>query len=251
MKNPLSMKGKCILITGASSGIGRSCAQILSQLGAIVRISGRNQNRLKECLASLTGIGHLAFPYSLENFEGIDLWLDSIVNEGKLDGLVHCAGKLLVRPIKAISIADYKSLMNVNIDSAFILAKSFRRRNIHNPNASIVFVSSVAGITGQACHSAYSTSKAALLGLSKSLAAEFISDKIRVNCVLPGYVRSEMYDEMSRTLTSDQIESIEHSHPLGLGKVEDVAFAISYLLSDIARWVTGSNLIIDGGYSAV
>jgi NAD(P)-dependent dehydrogenase (short-subunit alcohol dehydrogenase family) len=248
--NPFSLESKRILVTGASSGIGKATAILLSELGAKIVACGRDESRLKECCAALSGDGHEWTTLDLSDTDRIDPWMDGIVARGQLDGLVHCAGLLSTLPVKSVTEKTYSDMMDVNVKAGFFLAKSFRRKNVHTKPASIVFVSSISAIAGLSSLSVYGCGKAALLGLSKSLAIEFSTDAIRVNCVVPGLVRSQMSDQMYRAYTKEQMQAISERYPLGLGLPEDVACAIAYLSSDASRWITGSSLVIDGGYSA-
>ncbi len=138
----------------------------------------------------------------------------------------------------------------VNVDSAVMLAKGFRQKDCHKESSSLVFLSSAAGLVGSPAISAYAASKAALIGLTKSLAIELAREGIRVNCIAPGIVESEMTDQIRRTLSDEQFGTLVAQHPLGLGSTWDVACAAAYLISKAGRWITGQTLIIDGGFSA-
>lgn len=246
------LENKKVLITGGSSGIGRAVAKIFSQQGAQVIIVGRNSERLNQTLASLDGDKHLSMqcdvaePSSIEN-----LFKDVCGDVGELDAVIHCAGIQKTLPLQALKETDFEQVFNTNVKSAQFLAKSYRKKGRYNPSgSSLVFMSSVAGTCGEPAISTYSASKAALLGLSKSLASELARNKIRVNCIAPGHVETEMAIEFSQTLTAEQNQRIHDKHPLGLGTPEDVANAALYLASDLSRWVTGTTLYVDGGYSA-
>lgn len=249
--NPFALDGHRILITGASSGLGRACAYLLSNLGARLIISGRNKKRLDDTLGSLSGHGHIASAFDLNQLDDISAWVKDLSTGDPLSGLVHCAGIYLALPVKAIDPGTFRRVMTTNVDSAFALARAFRQKSVFHSPASIVFIASIAGMVGNPGLSAYSASKAAVIGMTRSLAMEFVRDGIRVNSVSPGYVRTEMTRAQESFLTEEQVKTIEASHPLGLGSPEDVAAAVSYLLSPAGKWVTGSNLIIDGGVSAL
>ncbi|PLY16320.1 MAG: oxidoreductase [Sedimenticola sp.] len=251
MYNPMSLKDKQILVTGASSGIGRSCAEVMSRLGARVILVARDAGRLQETFDGLAGEGHFTEPLDLADVEAIPKWLKQLAaRTGPLDGLVHSAGIQMTLPLKMVKMADYAELMRINLDAAYALAKGFRQRGVCRSPASLAFMSSVAGLVGQPGLSAYCASKAALQGLARSLAMELAREGIRVNCISPGYVETEMVGGLDKSLTPDQLQAISQSNPLGLGRPEDVAYAAAYLAAETGRWITGSNLVIDGGFTA-
>jgi NAD(P)-dependent dehydrogenase (short-subunit alcohol dehydrogenase family) len=251
MYNPMSLEGKRILVTGASSGIGRSCALIASRLGACLVITGRNDDRLQETLRSLDGANHKAVLFDLNNLDEISGWLKTLALEvGAFDGVIHSAGVAITRPIKSTKLADYSWLMRTNVDTAYALAKGFRQKGVCKKPGSIVLLSSIAGNVGSIGLSAYCASKSALQGMARSLALELARDDIRVNCISPGHVQTEMAVAQANTLTPEQSDKIIAMHPLGLGEPEDVAHAAAFLLSGAGRWITGTNFIVDGGYTA-
>ena len=249
--SPFSLVGQRVLVTGASSGLGRACAQLLASMGARLVISGRNEERLGETLCTLAGEGHKVAPYDLGQLDGVSAWIQSLSAGDPLSGLVHCAGIYLALPVKAIDINAFRRVMSINADSAFALARAFRQKGAFRSPASIVLMASIAGMVGNPGLSAYGASKAAIIGMTKSLAMEFLHDGIRVNSVSPGYVHTEMTRAQEAFLSAEQIKAIEDGHPLGIGNPEDVAAAVSYLLSHAAKWITGSNLVVDGGASAL
>jgi 3-oxoacyl-[acyl-carrier protein] reductase len=249
--NPLDMTGRTILVTGASSGIGRETAMLLSRLGARVAINGRNEERLRETLAGMEGEGHIIEPRDLDDMEAIPAWLQEVAEKiGPLDGFVHSAGIHMAMPIRFHDTAKTESLLRVNVLAAMSLVKGFRRKGVHTPSSSVVLVSSVMGLVGQPGVSAYSASKGALVALGKSLALELAKENIRVNCVAPGSVQSRMAERFKTMVVDEQLAAIEKMHPLGFGDTMDVANAIAFLLSPAARWITGTALVVDGGYTA-
>jgi NAD(P)-dependent dehydrogenase (short-subunit alcohol dehydrogenase family) len=238
------LKDKVVLITGASSGIGKRTAIFFSQQGAKVIVTGRNQERLTETFNDLQGDKHFSLCANLDS-------PDAVSEMGPLDGVVHCAGVQKTLPVKVLKETHFDEIFNANVKSAQFLAKSISRKGRFNPQGfSLVFLSSVAAVCGEPAISTYAASKAALQGLSKSLALELARLKVRVNCIAPGHVQTEMAKEFSQQLTSGQYMAIADKHPLGLGTPEDVAHAAAFLTSDMARWITGTTLYVDGGYSA-
>jgi len=251
MYNPMALDDKRIVVTGASSGIGRSCAEIIALLGGQVILVARNRDKLQETTDLLVGEGHILAPCDLSEIEAIPKWLKTLATtHGPFDGLVHSAGIASTRPLKTMSFSEYSMLMRVNLDAAYALAKGFRQRGVHGAESSLVFISSIAGISGQPGLTAYSASKAGLLGLARSLALELARDGIRVNSVTPGLVETAMIKQMQKSLTPEQLSEMIDSYPLGLGQPEDVGNAVAYMLGKTGRWITGSNLVIDGGITA-
>lgn len=247
----LHLAGRSFLVTGASSGIGRETACFLSELGARVILIGRDRDRLDQTLRSLFGTGHSLEALDLSQTEKIPGWIKNLcIKEGPLSGLVHCAGIQNSMPLRVLNSADFESVYKINVIAAAMLIKGFRQKGCCTSSSSVVLVSSVMGIVGEAAISAYSSSKAAVLGLTRSLALELAREGIRVNCVVPGYVKTEMSEQAFLVLSPDQVSSIESKHPLGFGKPRDVAHAIAFLLADTASWITGSSLVVDGGYTA-
>jgi NAD(P)-dependent dehydrogenase (short-subunit alcohol dehydrogenase family) len=251
MINPLDLTGKRFLVTGASSGIGRAVAILLSQLGGTLLITARDRERLAQTREQLAGEGHVVDQYDLSELDGIPAWIRRLAGQtGPFDGLVHCAGITTRLPVRAQSAKQADALMQTNWSSSWLLAKGFRQAGVHTTPASLVFVSSVVAMVGQPGLSAYASSKGALLALTKALAMELVSEGIRVNAVVPGYVQTEMAQNLEKILTADQVEAIRRMHPLGFGTAEDVAHAIAFLLAATGRWITGTALVVDGGYTA-
>lgn len=242
---------KKFLITGASSGIGKELSIFLSKLGATLIITARDKARLDKTFNLLNGKGHSQFSTDISIPSKISDLMDGVYSEcGQLDGLVHCAGVQHTMPVQMISEESYDKLFNINTKSALFLSKAFRKKGRYNPNGgSIIFLSSAAALSGEAGISEYSASKLALQGLARSLASELSKQKIRVNCIAPGVVRTEMTEKILNALTPEQFLKIENRHLLGIGEIEDIIGPIVFLLSDYAQWITGVNLSVDGGYT--
>jgi NAD(P)-dependent dehydrogenase (short-subunit alcohol dehydrogenase family) len=250
MKNPMDMTGCRVLVTGASSGIGRATAKLLAELGCQVVLAARNVDRLQAARAEMPGDGHLVKSVDLSKVESIDSWLRKVVEVvGPLTGLVHSAGIHRILPIRFEKPSIDDPLWRINYHAAVALVQAFRKPSIHSGNSSVVLVSSVMGFVGQAGVSAYCASKGALQAFCRGAALEFAQENIRVNCVAPGHVHTMMITEVQNSLTKEQFNAIEGRHPLGIGKPEDVANAIVFLLAGTGRWITGSTLVVDGGYT--
>ena len=244
--NPYSLEGKRVLVTGASSGIGRGIAIECSRMGAKVVISGRNEARLQETLAMMQNPDeHQMLLADLAIDEDIQGLVDKI--EEGLDGIVLCAGFTIVKPFKFVSPQDIEAIMDVNYKAPVILSQKLLKRKKINKSASIVFISSVSGVFISAPAAAlYSGSKGAVNGVAKAMALDLSPRGIRVNCVNPGMVDTNIFSKGD--ITQEQLEEDVKHYPLGrYGKPEDIAYAVVYLLSDASAWVTGTNLKIDGG----
>ena len=251
MFNPMELSGRAVLVTGASSGIGRATAILLSRLGARLVLTGRNEARLAETRAELEGEGHEAVPFDLSNGDEIPAWIKGVASKtGPLHGLVHAAGIQQVLPLKMVESRDVERMLQVNVGAAVMLAKGFRQNGVHAEPGSVVLLSSVRGLVGEAGLALYSASKGAIVALTKSLALELAREKIRVNAVAPAFVQTPMFDVARKNMSPEQLAKLVAEHPLGIGRPLDVAYAIAYLLADTGAWVTGTTLVVDGGYTA-
>ena len=247
MNNPYSLEGKTILVTGASSGIGRCTAIECSKMGARVVITGRNAERLKETLRQLQGDGHISINADMTRYEDIERLVNDVP---ALDGLSNNAGITKVVMVKHLKANDLKNIMNTNTISPILLTQLLVRQKKLNKNASIVFTSS---LSGNYCvhygESMYAASKGAISGFAKGAALDLSTSRIRVNCVCPGIVKTNIF---SGVLTEEELEAKQQFFPLKrFGEPSDVAYAIIFFLSDASCWVTGAELKIDGGYTLI
>lgn len=248
----INLTNKRVLVTGASSGIGKSVAILASKLGAKLIITGRNSERLNSTFELLEGVGHEQFICDVTDYLRIEEFIQSSVKtNGPISGFVHSAGIEKTLPLKASKNDIFKEVFETNVFAGFEISRIISNKGAFNSEgASFVFLSSVKGKVGDIGNIIYCSSKSALLSGVKAMALELAQKKIRCNCVLPGIVETEMVKNLFNSIPEDAKEKIVTKHPLGIGKPEDVASLILFLLSDHARWITGSEYVIDGGYSA-
>lgn len=244
--NPFSLTNKRILVTGASSGIGMATAIECSRMGATVIITGRNEERLKETLAAMTGDQHFAVSADLTREEDVVRLLDAL---SPVDGVVLCAGQGSVVPLKMSTRKRFDPIFEVNYFAPVELVRLLNKRKLLNSGCSLVFVASIGGIESITIGNAiYGASKAAVNSTMKFFALELAPNKIRANSVCPGMVNTKMIK--GGALSSEQHKADMENYPLKrYGEPEDIAHGIVYLLSDASSWVTGHSLVIDGGFT--
>jgi NAD(P)-dependent dehydrogenase (short-subunit alcohol dehydrogenase family) len=246
LDNPFSLEGKKILVTGATSGIGRSIAIECSRMGACVVLASRNKQKLEEVFQLLHGTGHLWLSVDLTSEQELDRMVEDLP---KLDGVASNAGIVTSQVSQVADRSDIQQLFEINAFSHFRLIQLLQQKKKLNKGASIVFTSSISGVyCGAIGGSLYGSTKAALNGFSKALALELAPRNIRVNTVNPGMIDTGIFDQT--VLSKEQLEEDAKRYPLKrYGKPEEVAFAVVYLLSDATAWMTGSSILLDGGYS--
>ena len=250
--SPFSLSGKTILISGASSGIGRQGAIEVANSGGRTVLLGRDVSRLEETISNLNGEGHIFYSYDLNDIGGIQALVKQLVEDnGMFDGFVHSAGVEITSPFKYTQVSDYESLYRINCLSAFEIIRHLNTIHSFSDGGSLVLIASISGVIGRKGLSAYSASKGALISAVRTMALEFSKRKIRVNAVSPGTILTPMMRAALDEMPEDVRERRLSGFPLGLGTVEDVANGCLFLLSDASRWVTGQNLIIDGGYTSI
>lgn len=241
--NPFSLKGKIVLVTGASSGIGRGIAVTCSKMGATMIINGRNKERLKETFSQLEGKDHIVAIGDLTESASL---IEMVGNLPKLDGVVHCAGMGQRKPCRDLHLEDVNQVMDVNFKAPVMLQAELLRQKKINKGASIVFVASIASWSPSFGNSVYSASKGAIISYANCLALELASRKIRVNCISPAMVWTDLI--LKDGLEEDQLKADESNYPLKrYGQPEDIANLAVYMLSDASTWMTGSNVKISGG----
>lgn len=243
---------KVIILTGASGGIGGAVAQELSFEGARLCLCGRNQKKLTDLKTVLSDNEHKIYELDLSNEESIkNCVLSTVTDFGRIDGFVHAAGFELTKPVRKTKKEDFLNLFEINTVSAFsFIREILKQKKAIQGYLSFVIISSVMGLLGERGKIAYCASKGALNSAVKALALEIAPKHHRINCLSPGMVNTELTRSMMSDFSPDLVKAIEDQHPLGFGKPEDVAHAVLFLLSENSGWITGSNLIIDGGYSA-
>lgn len=250
--NPFSLAAKNILVTGASSGIGRQCAITASQLGAFVILLGRSEERLHETAQMLGNTNYSIVATDITDYVATTEKLEKLLENGsKIDGILHAAGISTTLPLRNLTPEKLQPFFETNVYAAINITKLLTKSKFASPQGmSIVFIASVMGVVGELGKTTYSLTKGALVAGAKSLALELAAKTIRVNCVLPGVVVSPMSTNAVYAQDKTAFDKIKGYHPLGLGTPEDVANACAFLLSDGSRWITGTNLIVDGGYTA-
>ncbi len=241
--NPFSLSGRTILVTGASSGIGRATAIACSQMGGSLIIVGRNEHRLQDTLSALAGEGHQSVICDLTDQGSVQ---NLVAQIDKVDGIVYCAGTQETCITKMLTEEIVHNVMDTNFISVAMLNAVLLLKKKIAKGASVVLVSSAAASkVAEIGNAAYSASKGALSAFGRVLAAELAPRKIRVNIVAPAMVRTAIMDKFD--VTKEEFDADEKKYPLGYGEPEDVANTIIFLLSNASRWMTGTELIIDGG----
>ena len=237
----------CTLVTGASSGIGRDTAVRLSATRALV-VHGRDASRLEETLSLCEHRErHVAWAADLREVDRLEASLEALLQTHQLgiDAFVHCAGTLGILPLRTLDPKAVRETIDVNFSSAFEILRQLTRRKVNEQHlTAAVFVSSIASRHGARGFSAYCASKGALDAFMRAAAVE-LAPRVRVNSVLPGAVRTAMTGDM---LDDPELaRRLANDYPLGVGTTGDVASAVEFLLSDASRWITGQQLVVDGG----
>jgi len=243
MNSPFSLKGKRILVTGASSGIGRAIAIGCSHMSADIVVTGRDELRLFETMESLHQGQHQMVMADLTN----ENEREKLINElsQPIDGCVHSAGISKLSPFRMMTEDHLMEIMSINVVAPMLLTQALLKKQKVQNNGSILFMASIAAHIGVPGVGGYSGSKAAVIGMMRCLALEVVKRKIRVNCLVPALVETPMLEAPS--LMPGYLDEERKAYPLGFGRPEDVANAAVFLLSDASRWITGTSLVLDGG----
>ena len=248
MNNPFSLKNKTILVTGASSGIGRASAVLCANMGAKVIVSGRNQARLEETFAQLEGDGHLVSCFDLSDELAMD---NAIATMPLIDGVALCAGIANMNPFQFVNREELERVLEANFVLPVMMLNKLMRAKKLQKGSSVVFVSSIDGPkVVHAGNSVYSASKSALVGMSRNMAIDLASKKIRVNCVLPGTTDTPLI--RTANVTEEMLQETAKILPMKrFARPEEIANAIVFLLSEASSYITGTELVVDGGSSIV
>lgn len=238
------LEGKHILVTGASSGMGRVFCRMIASEGATVSLVARSEERLKETLEQMVGQGHNYYVCDITSDEQLK---DMLASMSTLDGVVFCAGVNDYVPVKFIKKEKIDYIFGTNYYSQIILTQMLIKKKLINKKASLVYISSLSSMLGVQGTLLYASSKAALNSAVRVIASELAPQGVRANAICPGIVKTEMLS--STNIDEEAFKKQTADYPLGLGDPEDVGNAVLYHLSDVSKWLTGNCLVIDGGYS--
>ena len=246
--NPFLLEGKCILVTGASSGIGKATAILCAEMGARVAIAGRDEARIEETFNLLQGDGHQKFVFDLTDEEAAQV---AIAGMPLFDGIANCAGIADMNPFSFVTQEEMERVFSTNFFAPVMLVNRLLKAKKLQKGGSVVFVSSVDGPRiVHAGNSVYSASKSALAGMARNMAIDLAGKKIRVNCVLPGTTDTPMI--RTDNVTEENLLETAKTFPLKrFATPEDIANAIVFLLSNASMFITGTELVVDGGYSII
>lgn len=251
MRDILDLTGKTYIITGAASGIGKATALTISEHGARLILIDINEDSLND-VASQCKSECKSLVLDLTDADAIKIQIKAVTKEfGKVNGFVHCAGIPYVAPLAAINAEKADKLHKLNTYAAIELAKACSSKlSYAGDHGSFVLISSVYGVVGSPANVVYAMSKGGIIAITKALAMELVSKGIRVNCIAPGFIKTPMMSEVSGSFDSEYYNRLNALHPMGLGEAIDIANGILFLLSDMSKWMTGTVLNIDGGFTA-
>lgn len=249
--NPMDLSGRSYIITGAASGIGKATAIILSKLGAKLLLLDINKGNLEQLHDSCENMVDTLVIDLTKSGDIKSLVKEKIAVFGKINGFVHCAGIPYISPLNAVNTEKSEMLYKLNTYAAIELAKVCSNKQVYaGEHGSFVLLSSVYGLVGSAANVVYAMSKAAIIGITRSLSIELAPKNIRVNCIAPGFVKTNMLAGNAGAFDDSYNQKLEALHPLGLGDADSIAEPIAFLLSDASRWITGAIINVDGGFTA-
>ena len=245
--NFLNLNNKTFLITGASSGIGKETAIQLAKYGANLILTARNKERLELLAAQLKTTTCAIITADLTTQKGIDKIIEHLSN---IDGIVHSAGAIKPFPVKFIKQKQIDELFKINYNAPVLLTSGLLKNKKINPNASIVFISSISSNYAHKGGAIYSSTKAAINSYSKTIAIEYGNKKIRSNVIEAGMVKTPLFDMAEKAVTKEMMDKHELQYPLGFGETHDISNAVAFLLSKTSQWITGTKIVMDGGLTA-
>lgn len=248
--SPRMLAGRRVACTGASSGIGRRFAIAAAELGADVFMIARDVGRLEQTRAAMTGSGHEFVAMDVSDCDEVSDRLQSVGRRmGGFDGVFHAAGTELIRPLRMTKADSFEACFGASFRGALGICRAAASKDtMRSDGGALVLMSSVAGLRGQVGMAAYSATKAAVDGLVRSAALELAPKRIRVNAIASGAVVTEMHERITGKLELAAQEAYAYRHPLGLGEPADVVGLALFLMSDMGKWITGTTMVVDGGY---
>tara|TARA_A100001035_G_scaffold120093_1_gene94362 strand:+ start:962 stop:1699 length:738 start_codon:yes stop_codon:yes gene_type:complete len=240
----IDLKNLNIILTGATGGIGRSILYSLNKYNAKIIATGTNENKLNQIKEQYRNVQVKKF--DILNHSSIEKFIDECneIFEGKIDVLINNAGITQDNLTIRMKDEEWNKVINLNLTSTFLLTKNVIKKMIKNKNGKIINITSIVGHTGNVGQANYAASKAGLVGMSKSLAIEYGKKNIKVNCISPGFIKSEMTDKIDEKFKSALEEKISLER---LGDPEDVANAVLFLSSNLSDYITGETIHINGG----
>lgn len=253
MYNPLSIEGKTIAVTGSASGIGRQCAIDFAKAGANLVLLDLNRESLELTAAECSKLGASVYccPCDLTEESAVASMIDEAVKAiGPINGLLHAAGIEKTLPYNKFTTDDYQKIYTVNVISGLNLVSVLSKKKYRADNAKYVLIASITAIVGRPGVTAYAASKGALISAVKTIALEIAPKGMTINCISPGTILTPLMEKMLSSLSEEQRVERKAGFPMGLGRPSDIASTAMFLLSDGARWITGQNIVVDGGYTS-
>lgn len=250
--NPLTISGKTILISGGASGIGRQCAIDFAKAGSNLVLLDLNEEQLSVTRELCGQEVHCScYKCDLTDESAVtDVFKSVVTNSGRIDGFLHCAGIEKTLPYNKFSSADFSKIFDVNFIGAMNIIKHLSKKSNRGDHLKIVLIASITAVVGRPGVTAYAASKGAIVAAVKTMALEMASKGININCISPGTILTPLMQNMLDALTVEQREERKSGFPLGLGSPSDIANTAMFLLSNGAKWITGQNIIVDGGYTS-